>query len=346
MAGTDGTKTYPLGERLAEMAATPHAFDFYQALRLMECQYAHSPRLGTSRRPADDPVRLSQEASLTFESATLTRFTPESGGAPHRLWVRWLGLLGPNGPLPLHITEYIQECKRDLKDDTFAAFLDLFHHRMLSFFYRAWADTEPCVSYDRPETDRFSDYMAALFGLGMDSLRNRDEISDRTKLFYGGRLAAQTRTPEGLEAILGDYFELPVSVEEFVGEWMALPPEQQSRLGIGLGNATLGENLILGSRVWDTQHKFRIHLGPMDLEAYQRLLPSGDQVRRFVSLVRNYCGDELDWDLNLMLHPEAVPPTRLDGTNRMGWTSWLGQRPVQVPARELILNVLNHAALR
>lgn len=340
MAGTDGTKTYPLGGRLPDMAARPYAFDFYQALRLMECQYAHSPRLGTSRRPSDDPVRLCQEASLAFESASLTRFAPGSEDRPHRLWARWLGLLGPNGPLPLHLTEYIQQCKRDYKDDTVAAFLDLFHHRMLSFFYRAWANSEPCVSFDRPETDRFADYVSAIMGLGMESLRKRDEIADETKLYYSGRLAAQTRSPEGLLTILSDYFEVGTEIQEFVPEWIPLPRQQQCRLGTDRTNAILGESLLLGSRVWGSQHKFRIVMGPMDLDAYVRLLPSGDQIRRLTALVRNYVGDELAWDLNLVLSEAAVPAMRLNGESRLGWTSWLGQRPGGGPAREMVSHPL------
>ena len=152
-----------------------------------------------------------------------------------RLAVRFFGLLGPNGPLPLHLTEYALKRLRYRQgshhDRTFAWFLDIFHHRMLSLFYRAWANNEPTVSFDRPESDRFADYVGSLAGLGMPSLRERDDISDLTKLYYCGWLSSQTKPAEGLQAMLADYFKLQVCIEEFIGEWMTLPEEHLCRIG-------------------------------------------------------------------------------------------------------------------
>ena len=142
-------------------------FGFFQALRLIECLYRDAPRLGMSRRPGEDPVRLGQDTSMSFESASLSAFEPKTEGRTHRLLVRLFGLLGPNGPLPLHLTEYAQERLRKHKDPSFVRFLDIFHHRMLSLFYRAWANNEPTVSFDRPESDRFADYVGSLEGIGM-----------------------------------------------------------------------------------------------------------------------------------------------------------------------------------
>ncbi len=202
MAGEDREQTHHLAAQIGELEKKPYSFGFFQALRLIECLYRDAPRLGTSRRPADDPIRLAQEPAMSFESASLTAFAPQADGKPHRLTVRLFGLLGPNGPLPLHLTEYAQERLQKHKDPTFVRFLDIFHHRMMSLFYRAWANNEPTVSFDRPESDRFADYVGALAGLGMATLRERDDISDLTKLYFCGHLACQTKCPEGLEAII------------------------------------------------------------------------------------------------------------------------------------------------
>jgi type VI secretion system protein ImpH len=342
MAGTDRNTADHLAELTGALQEKPHEFGFYQALRLIECLYTERPRLGTAQRAGDDPIRLAQEPAMSFESASLTAFEPGKDGRPHRLVVRLLGLLGPNGPLPLHLTEYAQERKRDHGDQTFARFLDVFHHRMLALFYRAWANNEPTVSFDRPEADRFADYVGSLAGLGMSALRKRDDISDHTKFYYSGRLSGQTRCAEGLKAILTDYFDLAVGIEEFVGEWMRLPRQHICRLGADESNGTLGQSVIVGSRVWGSQHKFRITLGPLSAEDYARLLPTGDRIRRLVTLVRNYVGDELAWDVRLVLKREQVAATRLDGTSRLGWTTWLGERVSEKDADDLVLNAFGY----
>lgn len=340
MAGTDRTTTHHLAQMLKDLEEKPHEFDFYQALRVIECLYAEKPRLGTSRKPIDDPVRLNQEPSLTFESASLTAFEPTSGGKPHRLLVRLFGLLGPNGPLPLHLTEYVRKRQSEYHDQTFARFLDIFHHRMLCLFYRAWANNEPTVSFDRPESDPFAKYVGSLAGIGMSTLRNRDDISDLTKFHYIGWLSAQTKCVDGLQAILTDYFNLHVGVEEFVGEWLLLPSNHVCRLGKAKSNGILGKTIIMGTRVWSAQHKFRILLGPLSYEEYKRLLPTGDWIRRLVALVRNYVGDELAWDICLILKRREVPAARLDGNFRLGWTTWLGERSDQSDADDMVFNAI------
>jgi len=276
---------------------------------------------------------------MRFESAGLTAFATPEGGRPHRLTVRLFGLLGPNGPLPLHLTEYAQERLQKHKDPTFARFLDVFHHRMLSLFYRAWANNEPTVSFDRPESDRFADYIGTLEGLGMSSLRQRDEISDWTKLYYCGHLACQAKCPEGLQAIITEYFDLPARLHEFVGEWLPIPQEDIFRLGVNSSRATLGRSIILGAEVWSNQHKFRVAQGPLGYDDYQSFLPGGRRIRHLDALVRNYVGDELAWDLMLILKWQEAPPFCLDGQYRLGWTTWLGKRMVEEDADDLVLKV-------
>jgi type VI secretion system protein ImpH len=341
MASTDRQTAHPVAALLKAVQEKPYAFGFFQVLRLFECLYPHKPRFGTSRRPADDPLRLAQEPALTFESASLTSFEPGTDGKPHRLAVRFFGLLGPNGPLPLHLTEYALQRLRYRQgshhDRTFAWFLDIFHHRMLSLFYRAWANNEPTVSFDRPESDRFAAYIGSLAGLGMPSLRARDEIADLTKLYYCGWLSSQTKPADGLQAMLADYFKVKVCIEEFVGEWMTLSEEHLCRMGTYHAYGRLGQTAIMGPRVWGCQHKFRIILGPMSYPDYQSFLPGGDNIRHLAALVRNYVGDELAWDLNLILDRDEDQTTRLNGRSHLGWTSWLDRKPGTSDADDLTL---------
>ncbi len=339
MAGEDGTAARALAlERALE--GEPHRFDFFQALRRIECAHPDAPRLGRSLRPADDPIRLGQEPSLVFAPSSLASYEPGREGRPPRLLVYFLGLLGPNGPLPLHLTEYARDRLRNSHDPTFARFLDLFHHRMISLFYRGWANAQPTVNFDRPGSDRFALYVGALFGLAMPSLRDRDRWPDLAKLHYAGHLSCQAHNADGLRAVLGDYFRLAVDVEQFVGQWLELPEPAFSRLGLSRDTCSLGRSVILGSRSWECQHKFRVVIGPLGFADYESLLPGGESLDRLVALVRNCSGDELAWDVALILKKEDVPPLRLGGERGLGWTTWLAGRPFEQDPADLHLDPL------
>jgi type VI secretion system protein ImpH len=325
MADENWTAAHTIGF-LRALEEKPYEFGFFQAVRRLESLYRDRPRVGTSTQPADDPVRFAQEPSTVFAPSTLAAFTLGEGNRAPRLSGYFFGLLGPNGPLPLHLTEYARDRTRNLGDATFARFLDLFHHRMLSLFYRAWAINQPAVSFDRPEDDRFATYVATLLGMGAPALRQRDAFPDIARLRFVAHFANQTRHAAGLSAILRDFFRMPVQVEEFTPGWLHLGGEIRWFLGRSRASGTLGRSATIGARVWSCHHKFRIVFGPLSLAQYSRLLPGGDTLRRLVPLVRSYVGDELDWDVKLVLQRAEVPSFTLGGGGRLGWTTWLSAR--------------------
>jgi type VI secretion system protein ImpH len=307
-------------------------------MRRLEALYRDRPRLGHSARPAEDPWRLAQEPTAIFAPATLAAFEPAAEQRPARLLVHFFGLFGPDGPLPLHLTDFARDRRRNARDPSFQRFADIFHHRALSLFYRAWADVRPTVSFDRPDEDRFAIWLGALIGLGMDSLRDRDAMPHLTKLHFAGRFANQTRHAEGLGALLTAFFTMPVRVESFVGAWLTLPEPDRSRLGEAQRTGTLGGSLILGREVWSRQHKFRLIFGPLSLAEYLRLLPGGLSFHRLLPIVRNYAGDTLLWDVTLVLRREDVPKTVLGRQGRLGWTTWLLPRHRLDDAADLTLD--------
>ncbi|MCQ9427268.1 type VI secretion system baseplate subunit TssG [Pseudomonas sp. LJDD11] len=316
---------------LEQMQEKPWEYDFFQALRRIENENPDLPRFGHSLRLADDPVRLSQRQDSGFAPSTLASVQPGDDELPARLEQFFFGLGGPNGPLPLHLTEYVRERQRHHADPTSKRFLDVFHHRLLSLFYRAWAEARPTVSHDRPDDDYWSGRLAALCGRGLPGQLEQSELPGTAMLHYSGHLAAQTRYPDGLRAILSEYFGVPVNIEEYVGQWLELP--ERSRVGVTANR--LGMDLCLGSHVWDRQHKFRIRLGPLKLDDYMGMLPDGQPFRELVAWVAEYLGHELDWDLNLVLEQPEVPRLQLNNRQRLGFNTWLGT-PAQ-DADDLIL---------
>ena len=331
-----------LEEKVAKM-------DFFQVLRLIENAHPEQPRIGASLRPRDDAVRFGQYPSLVFHATMLGNYTgagSTTGEGRARLAVNFFGLLGANGPLPTHLTEYVRDRLRNGGDATLQAFLDVFHHRLLSLFYRARASSEPAISLDRSgtgrggerEDDRFSIFVGSMFGIGAPSLRERDDIGDFSKLHFAGLLANKARPASGLVSILREYFKLPLHVEQFVGHWMRLPVETQSRIGqLDTGNR-LGMSMVLGRQVWDSQNKFRIVIGPLGYDDYRRLLPGGDSLKRLQAWVKNYVGLTLDWDVRLILKKEEMPLLKLGGPTRMGWTTWLTSAAPKRNLDQLLIN--------
>lgn len=319
----------------------PWAFDFLQAMRRIECAFPDKPRWAGALRPQDEPVRLGQEPALSFAPASLSGFRMQEG-APPRLEVRFFGLFGPNGPLPLHLTEYARHRQLHYGDETFARFADLIHHRFLALFYRAWAQAQPTVSLDRPREDRFATYVGSLIGIGQPALQGRDHVPDNAKRFHAGLLARQVRNGEGLQAVLASYFELPVEVEQYVGHWMPLRERDHARIG----RVRLGTDTVLGRRVWDRQSKFRLRIGPMTLTQYRAFLPGGDALPRLADWVAFYTNGELAWDARLQLKHDEVPPLELARGARLGWTSWLGKRLTGRDADELVLDAERLLAAR
>jgi len=330
---------------LAEVSREPYRYDFYQTLRRLECLYAQKPRWGSALRPIDEPVRLGQEPELAFAPAPLAALEFGRDGAPPRLQVRLFGLLGPNGPLPIHITEYARHRLRHAGDPTFSRFLDLLHHRFLALFYRAWAQAQPHVNRDRAGQDRYRVYVGAFVGVSPAALRERDTVTDLAKLFHAGALVRQVRNAEGLAAIIRQFFGVPARIEQFVGHWLRLAPPDRTCLHRSGG--ALGAGAVAGARVWDHQSKFRIHLGPLSLKQYEAFLPGTDaaaagggasQLRKLVDWVRFYLCFELDWDVRLHLRRDEVPGLTLGQRGQLGWTTWLGRRHSAADAGDLLLD--------
>lgn len=337
------SETADLWQRLRR---DPHAFDLFFTLRWLQARNSDQPPLGRAARPQAEPIRLGQDPSLAFAPATIAELLPPVAGQPERLTVWNFGLYGPNGPMPTHLTEYVRERQRQYDDPTLARFSDIFHHRLLLLFFRAWADAQPTVSLDRPGDGMFGRHLASIIGIGEPSSRRRDAVEDHAKLHMAGHLTRATRNPEGLQRAIGSYFGVPVVLQEYCLHFLELEPSQQTRLSRHPCNSQLGVDTVVGSRVPDAQSKFRLRIGPMTLSQYERFLPGQRDFGALVDWVRSYLGIEYAWDFELVLQREEVPGTRLGGTTRLGWTSWMLNEPAQRDADDFRLDPENWLQLR
>ncbi len=336
MAGENGNKTETV-VLLKEIQQTPYRFGFFQAVRRINCHFSDMALTGTAYRPSDDPVRFGQTPYTNFAPSTLNSLEFDGPRGVPRLSQRFLGLFGPNGPLPTHLTEYARDRLRHHHDATLAHFADLFHHRAISLFYRAWAQAQPTVQYDRPNQDRFSVYVGALAGLGMPSFRDADDMPHAAKLHFAGHLSSLPRHAVGMASLLESYFKVPVRIVEFIAHWLTIPRRDRLKLGSSPELGRLGMNAVLGKKVWQRQDKFQICLGPLSLDEYESFLPTGKSFKGLVAAVRNYLGFELLWETRLLLKGSEKPITCLGKQGALGWTSWLQSDKAQDEVGDLVL---------
>jgi type VI secretion system protein ImpH len=326
---------------LTELAEAPFEYDFHEAMRRLEALFRDRPRFGEALRPSEEGVRVAQPADTSFAGSAVVGFVPPEGDRPAALDISFFGLLGPQGPLPLHITDYVRDRLRHYGDRTLSAFLNLFQHRMSLLFHRAWANAQPTSQEDRRKDNRFDVYLGALLGIVAPSARG--PLPRRALLQYAGWLSTPVRNPDGLRAILSDFFELPFSIDEFQGEWLEIAASSRMRLGSTAEESALGRTTILGRRLYRGDHRFRVRVGPLALGDFLRLLPGTPSFQRLTALVRTYVGDDLSWDLLLELERSANTQIRLGGQNSLGYSTSLGRSGALA---DLLIDPLTHRTRR
>ena len=345
----------------------PYRFDFFQAVRILQLLGGRG-FVGYTGPPQTEAVRFRAHVSLSFPASSIhDLIRPLSDDQSPVMIQAFLGLTGPSGVLPRHYSELLYRLEKDRSNrnpETHALrdWLDLFNHRLVSLFYRAWEKYRFFIPFERgqyrePDPDLFTGCLYSLAGLGVPSLRNRLHVSVRDAstdgepggrvlarieslalLRYGGLVAQQLRSAAGLQAMLQDYYRLPFKVHQYQGQWLQIEPLQQSRLQDG-GNNQLGLTAVIGERVWDIQSKFRLRMGPLDYAQFLDFLPDLTPVPErksfylLTQMVRLYVGPALDFEVQLVLKSSQVPECQLEegltfGT-RLGWNSWLRSNEVR-----------------
>ncbi|MEZ5399670.1 MAG: type VI secretion system baseplate subunit TssG [Bryobacteraceae bacterium] len=317
-----------LDERMADVARAlrdePWDFEFFEAVWALEEAFPDRPRVGTYGDPGKEAVRFGVNPSLGFPPSDI--HTLKAGEGPWRMTVNLLGLTGSAGVLPHFYSEMVIERDRK-KDSTLRSFLDMFHHRMLSLFYRAWKKPRLPVRY---EDERMVAYLASLAGLHGKSLRKRQEVADETMFFYAGLLGPESRPAVGLEQMIGDYFGVAAEVIQFVGAWYPLAEDEMCRFETEYDDsAELGAGTVVGDAVWDQGARVRVRLGPLTMKEYEQFLPGREGYRRLRTMARFYAREQFDFELQLVLRKEEVPQCELQGeeTIQLGWTTWMKVKP-------------------
>lgn len=326
-----------------ELLDEPYRFEFFQAVRLLEKIFPERQPVGRAITTKQELVRFRSRLALDFPASEIHEFTESTDEFTdeHKLemFVNFMGMLGISGVLPTHYTELAVERSR-YRDTTMWYFLDIFTHRSVSMFFRAWEKYRFPVAYERGKND-FTDFLFDFIGLGTNNLRGRMALEDEALLPYCGLIAQQPHSASALENILGHYFGISAKIIQFFGQWLDLDEESITKLG--KANSLLGVNAIIGTRIWEQQSKFRVVLGAMSFKEFQAFLPNGTAHKPLKSIIRFIVGLEFDFDVQLILKAKQVPSciltTRAKRRPQLGWTSWLKTEPFEQNDEQVILQV-------
>jgi type VI secretion system protein ImpH len=331
----------PLNEQLLE---EPYRFEFFQAVRLLERIYPESSPVGQDVTPNKEVVRFKNHLSLRFPPSEIqaTKEISDESSEQRRfeMFVNFMGMLGITGVLPIHYTELAMSRAR-YGDKTFASFMDIFTHRAVSLFFKAWEKYRFPIQYERGK-DNFTEYLFTFAGLGTSGLRGQMDLDDEDLLPYTGLIAQKPHSSSALAQILADYFGVEAQILPFFGQWLDL--EEESLTRIGQANYSLGINTIVGTRIWDYQSKFRIILGALKFTQFQAFLPNGTAHKPMISIIKFMIGHEFDYDVQLKLKAKEVPSciltTRAKRRPMLGWTTWLKTKPFKQDDEQVILQTL------
>jgi len=304
------------------------SIEFFQLVRLLHQLYPERKAVGEySSRLDQEVARFAVPPTLAFPAGEVAQLDRPVDGEPPRMLVNFMGLVGPEGVLPLEYTLLVDERARR-RDTGLRDFLDIFHHRMVSLFYRAWEKTHFFAARERGKQDRLFEHVADLAGIGAPEIQATLPLDTESLLYYAGLLAPHQRSAAALEQLISDYFEVDATVVQFTGRWYNLDAPTQCALGEDRDESgQLGLGAVVGDAVYDPQAGVRIRLGPLSRGRYDDFLPGAAARQTLRDLVRFFAGDHLDVELQLVLKADDVPYCHLGEDHEtplaLGWYTWL-----------------------
>jgi type VI secretion system protein ImpH len=324
----------------------PFTVRFFQAVRLLRRALPHRRHVGEFAPPSEEAVRFRAHPSLAFPASEVQSVEwPENSDTPVGMEVNFMGLCSPVGVMPAPYTEFIIRRARK-RDDGFRDFLDIFNHRIISLFYRAWERYHFFAGYERRELDPLTPLLMSLIGLNTKWLEGRQCLEDQSLAYYAGLLAPHPRSAQALRQLLEDYFQVPVEIEQFVGKWVRLSRQNQTCFDDTQSMShQLGLGVVVGDEVLDHQSTTRIKLGPLTRRQYLDFLPT-PEARAYPALkawLKFYSREQIDFEIQLVLKREEAPESELksegEGHLMLGWTSWIKNVPMSRDPAETVLEM-------
>lgn len=311
-----------------------YRFSFYRAVHLLELLSPDKKPVGKTLVPGHEAVRFSVKPGLTFPPSDIASLEERDSEGRVDMEVAFMGLIGPAGVLPHWFNELAMERLRK-KDSSLTSFYDIFHHRLISLFYLGWKKNRFPENYLPGGKDKLSNYLLSVAGLGTPGLTEAMALPAECLIFYSGLLSRTVPSAVAIESAVEYFSDAAVKVEQFIERLIPLSIEDQTR--IGMANGELGINAVCGSRVWESQTKFKVNLGPLGYDQFLQFLPCGEMLHPIFSLVRYMVGIEYEFEIGLFLKRDEIPRCTLGPETptspRLGWSAWV-KTPEVIPTED------------
>jgi len=329
---------------IEQLFKEPYRFEYCQSVRLLEIWFKQE---GVSNQNAvTDVLRFKNSLSLSFPASELESLqtdtktdatTAEDIMALFKskqtnyveITPAFMGMLGVNGALPLHYTERIALNLQTNRNNGPRAFLDIFSNRSLGLFYDAWGKYKLELKYEKTRKDNFLPLLLSIAGVGQTALKNRlkDEnggVLDESVAYFASALRHKPVSAAMMQKVISAYFQAPMKIEQFVGGWYKLPPDQQTQLGSE--GAVLGFGSVIGDRIWQRDLCMKINIGPLPYAKFEKFLPGKIAAQSLKKVLTMFTGVTIEYEVQLILRKEDVKPSELskEGSEvSLGWNSFL-----------------------
>jgi type VI secretion system protein ImpH len=326
VAGQDGERNAALIE---ELARAPARFNFFRAVQLVQGAHPEAVPVGEVGPARREALRFVHDAGFAFHAADISRVRPRvmRDGVPFvEVESTFFGLFGTASPLAAYVGEEILHA-----DDgsSLRAFYDVFHHRLLSLLFRAWKKNRFASGFRSDASDVFTRRAMAFVGVDARAMP-RDGLGALELLAIAPLLSIRTRPARSLQIILErmvpDTF---IGVESFVARRVRLGDDQVMRLG--KQSSTLGVDTTVGGSVIDRSGRFRVAVGPVNYETFDKLMPGGQRHPLLRNVINQFSRGVLEVECQITLAAEEVPRLQL-GTyrgSRLGVTTTLRGRETE-----------------
>ena len=299
--------------------------ELFSLIRSLESLCNFQNKIGDEKRFGENNIRFTQTAFLSFQDKQINHLEDQDGVL--KVDIKGFGLFGPNGALPIHITEQIYERRIHQKDQTFNDFVDIFHNRLIALFYKAWRDAQDIISLEGKDSWHFSRFIASV--LGLEHLHESESHVHHYSKFDAANLLLNQNMPiDNLKAIIENYFDVPVEILKNIGQWI-----DASEFSTQLSNAkklTLGQGLLIGDKIFDATQKIRFQIGPIQLDQYLSFLRGKKSAMKLIEWIEHYTRSQFQWDVEFIVDKQCVEQQQLGQNLILGYTSWLGQ-PIDNP---------------
>jgi len=319
-------KRRPTPHLIDQLTQTPFYYEFHQVMKALESTKPEGSPLGSGAFPADEAIRIQSRVSLSPSPSDISHISYTQG--TYVVEINFMGLAGLQGPLPLPYTERILDRQR-IRDYGPTEFLDLFNHRFVSLFHCIYKKTLVGL-YNKPASKM--PIGRTIQGIsGFLTQKITQDIPPETYLQFGAAFWHQQKNKFAFQKMLDSFFKVPISVFPFQGRWVFLDEAQKTKIGNQGQFQSLGKGACLGNKAWNQSAGIKMKVGPLPHDRFLTFLKSGQAYKNLISFCYAYLGGGQEFIVQLGIHPQEIPPLRLNGKRALGWTSWFSSQTKQDP---------------